>query len=191
MEFDYPDNCTSANTRKQHRKRTLRNNIHELYVDTSQQNLTFYTPVIAEWISTFCDEYKYVSKKPLDNGKRLTICNDQSLDAKKTTLTISCYNTGIVLVQSYEESLNIFQGKFPQLKARVEHKEDQTPVNSSGSVESPETSPPSTSDHQLTEEQQGPTEKRAEERDQPQTAAEENNLSITKLTTKFSELKSK
>ncbi|KAK9976567.1 hypothetical protein ABG768_021772, partial [Culter alburnus] len=94
----------------------------------------------------------------------------------------------------YEASLDKFEKIFPQLKTRVESKQDKTHVNSTDSVESPENSPPSTSDHQLTEsldlqEQQGQTEKRAEERDQPQTTAEETSSSITNLTNDFSELK--
>lgn len=188
MEFVYPENCTGVEARKKHRNRIRREKSNTLYVDTCQQNgvkkridLSFYSPLITAWKSTFCFEYKHVVKNAINNGEQLIICNDQMLDKEHPILTISCYNTGTFIVQAFEASLDSFESIFPKLKARVERERDQTHVNST------ETPPPSTSDHQLTEEQQGPTEKRA----QPQTAAEETNLSIPKLTTDFSKLNSK
>lgn len=166
------------NGRKKHRERTLKANPHTLYADDSldQIDLIFYTTQIAAWKSTFCDEYKHVVKNSINAGERLTICQDEMLDTNNPILTISCYTNGTVLVQAYEASLKSFEQIFPRLKATVERKRDQTPD-----------SPPSTSAHQQKEEQQC----QAEERDQPQTAAEETKLSIAKLTDDFSELKSK
>ncbi len=118
----------------------MRENPDSLYADykvsTSGQtekreksDLIFYTTLIPEWKSAIDDEYQQVVKTQKDYDEIFTIFQDEMHDKKHIFLTIHFYTTSIVLVQSREENLNLFEEAFAELKARVYRERDQAQMN--------------------------------------------------------------
>ncbi len=182
MEIVYPENCISDPQKKKYRDRILRENPDSLYADykvsTSGQtekreksDLIFYTTLIPEWKSAIDDEYQQVVKTQKDYDEIFTIFQDEMHDKKHIFLTIHFYTTSIVLVQSREENLNLFEEAFAELKARVYRERDQAQMNN------PNNPPPPANQLRGGEE-------RAEERDQAQTAVEDTTDDFIKLSVK-------
>lgn len=174
IEIVYPENCTSEKAEKKFRKRLLKANPDTLYADCHEENgvkirsnLIFYTTQIDAWKLAIRNLYVHNVENQIEHGKRLIICQGATLDTSDPFLTISCYTTGIVLVQGYEASLNAFEENFPELKITVVNESDRTRRNR------PENSP------SPTQEQQG---------DEPQIGAEETSPSIPELTDAFKKL---
>ncbi len=172
-EIVYPEDCKN---KKKYKHRLLRENPDILYADykahTSGQtgkmetnDLIFYTTLIPEWKSAIRDQYLHVNE--VKNGEsfiRFIIFKDKMLDTNHIFLTISFYSKGIVLVQSREENLNVFEIAFAELKARVHRERDLAQMNN------PNNPPPPPSDNQLRD---------GEERDQPHTAVYDTSSSVT------------
>lgn len=134
-------------------------------------NFLFYTAKKSEWKYAICEQYKNIVKEKINNhGERLIICNDEMLDTKHSTLTISIYNTGICLVQGND--LESFEEKFSQMKTVATNMN-----NPQDPVESPEPQP-------LTSDQ--PKDEKAKENDTAKTVAEKTSSSVNELADDFS-----
>lgn len=159
----------------------MRENPDTLYCDKTLQSgekyktdLIFYSTQISVWKSEICDQFKHFNKDDIDCGERIIIFYDEKRDTNHPVLTISCYNTGIILVQGNDMYLSSFENKFSELKATVF--KNRTNTNTINLAESTQPQP-STSNIQLKDEKE-----RAEE-----TVAEETS-SVNELTESFSKL---
>ncbi|KAI4885658.1 hypothetical protein NFI96_003646 [Prochilodus magdalenae] len=133
-EVEFPAKCKSAQAKKKHKEKTLKDHPDTLYADfihlhgkRIKNNLIFHTAALSAWRTAICGHYRFTFKEGIGRGGRITVCTDDSLDTDNPLLTITYYTKGTVLVQGNEISLDSFQEIFPQLKTEVE-KEAPSPA---------------------------------------------------------------
>ncbi|RXN13242.1 hypothetical protein ROHU_009827 [Labeo rohita] len=121
MEIVYPADI-KGDKRKAFKQRLLHEHPESLYVDlTSQEkrtNLIFYTERNLIWKSVISKYFRYTKKKGICKGCQ--ICIFESADHSSHFQTINLYNSGMILIQGNEASLQAFEKAFPILKQTVE-----------------------------------------------------------------------
>lgn len=121
MEIVYPADI-KGDKRKAFKQTLLHEYPESLYVDmTSQEkrtNLIFYTKRSLIWKSVISKYFPYTKKKGICKGCQ--ICIFESADHSSHFQTINLYNSGTVLIQGNEASLQAFEKSFPLLKRIVE-----------------------------------------------------------------------
>ncbi|KAL7868463.1 hypothetical protein SRHO_G00098470 [Serrasalmus rhombeus] len=141
-EVEFPVKSKSAQAKKKHKEKTLKENPDTLYADfihlygkRIKNNLIFHTAAPSAWKSAICRHYKFTFKEGISRGGRVTVCTDENLDTDNPVLTITYYTKGTVLVQENEISLESFEEIFPQLNAEVETEAASATVDSADSEE--------------------------------------------------------
>ncbi len=121
MEIVYPADF-KGDKRKAFKQTLLHEHPESLYVDmTSQEkrtNLIFYTERNLIWKSVINEHFPYTKKRGICKGSQ--ICIFESADHSSHFQTINLYNSGTVLIQGNEASLQAFEKSFPLLKQTVE-----------------------------------------------------------------------
>ncbi len=109
MEIVYPADF-KGDKRKAFKQTLLHEHPESLYVDmTSQENRTnliFYTERNLTWKSVINEHFPYTKQKGICKG--IQICSFESADHSSHFQTINLYNSGMVLIQGNEASLQAF-----------------------------------------------------------------------------------
>ncbi|MGH0124959.1 UNVERIFIED_CONTAM: hypothetical protein FKN15_020845 [Acipenser sinensis] len=124
-DMQYPEEIKSAQAKKQHKLKVMRDHPECLYADyalTGEQrvktNLIFYTEQPTAWHTALCNMYSNIKKRGICNGRQISVGEDSDPDS--TVFTVNVYHNGTVLIQGSEASLNSFEECFTILKEQAE-----------------------------------------------------------------------
>ncbi len=131
--------------------------ILQILKETKEKHLNkhFYTERNLIWKSVINEHFPYSKKKGI--CKRSQICVFESADHSSHFQTINLYNSGTILIQGNEASLQAFEKSFPLLKQTVEEetpcsvKEEESEDENELLPFSPFSTPPVPSDELMTE----------------------------------------
>ncbi|MGH0149497.1 UNVERIFIED_CONTAM: hypothetical protein FKN15_034653 [Acipenser sinensis] len=123
--FQFPGEVKSAQARKQHKHRVLRESPETLIADCFQAgentvttNLLLFTEHTDAWHTAICKMYVHVKKGGICQGRQLKIREDA--DSDHTVFTVNLYQNGTIMIQGSEASLVSFEKNFLALKELAE-----------------------------------------------------------------------
>ncbi|MGH0151009.1 UNVERIFIED_CONTAM: hypothetical protein FKN15_054151 [Acipenser sinensis] len=123
--FQFPGEVKSAQARKQHKHRVLRESPETLIADCFQAgentvttNLLLFTEHTDAWHTAICKMYVHVKKGGICQGRQLKI--REHTHSHHTVFTVNLYQNGTIMIQGSEASLVSFEENFLALKELAE-----------------------------------------------------------------------
>ncbi|XP_032387891.1 uncharacterized protein LOC116699438 [Etheostoma spectabile] len=145
LVIGYPKEIKSAQAKKAHRHKIIRENPEALTADISHtggsSNLLLYTDNTEAWHRAICTHYDHHRKRGICSGRQIVI---EDIDKDSPPLTVNIYHNGTIMFQGNEASLSSVQDDFNTIKALAETEKQRQEKTSSEekSTTNPTAQPP-------------------------------------------------